>query len=516
MEVEKKEYQFHYFKKQMVSQLTMDEDFNIPDAKEDIEKYITCDTMVHMEQVKSSEGKVSIRGQVDFKLLYISREGKIQGMENAIAFDEIINGDEIKSSDNIHVKYCLEDFNVSIINTRKINIRGILTFFVCSQEMSQIEAVNDLSGEEVHCRRWKGNVLQTVLNKKDTYRIREEIELPQEKPNIAEILWSTLTLNNISTRLEEDRVSLSGEIRLFFMYDSEGEETPVQWMWVQIPFDGTIDVPGCMEGMIGEIDTSVSGYNLNLKTDYDGEQRMVELEVVMELAMHIYQEEEVEILRDVYSLKEEVGLQLEKASYSRLGIRNRSTCKIEDKLRIKKETANILQVLTAQGSASVEEVIPEEKGIRIEGVIRIKLMYVRSDDGMPLGIADEILPFSHLIETGENTDAMPLIRPSIRQIQASMSGKGEIEIKCQVLFDTMLVEKCEMEYIAQLECKPMDLKRIQKIPGMAGYVVRENDTLWDIAKRYCTTVEEIMKLNERKSEQIKKGEMLLLVKQYMG
>ena len=44
------------------------------------------------------------------------------------------------------------------------------------------------------------------------------------------------------------------------------------------------------------------------------------------------------------------------------------------------------------------------------------------------------------------------------------------------------------------------------------YMVQDNDTLWDIAKRFYTTVDEIIKLNDLPSENVKPMDSLLLVK----
>ena len=47
---------------------------------------------------------------------------------------------------------------------------------------------------------------------------------------------------------------------------------------------------------------------------------------------------------------------------------------------------------------------------------------------------------------------------------------------------------------------------------MVGYMVKQGDTLWNIAKKFHTTVDSIMKLNELESDQIMPGDKLLLLK----
>ena len=64
----------------------------------------------------------------------------------------------------------------------------------------------------------------------------------------------------------------------------------------------------------------------------------------------------------------------------------------------------------------------------------------------------------------------------------------------------------------QLDKRWMDMEKLQSMPGIVCYLVQPGDTLWDIAKRFYTTVEEIQKINDLKGETINPMDSLLLVK----
>ena len=57
---------------------------------------------------------------------------------------------------------------------------------------------------------------------------------------------------------------------------------------------------------------------------------------------------------------------------------------------------------------------------------------------------------------------------------------------------------------------------IEKRPGITGYIVRDGDILWDLAKKYNTTVEGIMEVNDLESGDIKAGDRLLIFKENMS
>ena len=50
------------------------------------------------------------------------------------------------------------------------------------------------------------------------------------------------------------------------------------------------------------------------------------------------------------------------------------------------------------------------------------------------------------------------------------------------------------------------------MPGITVYIIKPEDTLWDIAKKFYTTVEEIRQMNQLEEDAVTVGTPLLLVK----
>ena len=48
--------------------------------------------------------------------------------------------------------------------------------------------------------------------------------LPSNYPNIFQILWSNLSLGDVEFKVMEEKLTISGDIHLFVLYEGEGEE----------------------------------------------------------------------------------------------------------------------------------------------------------------------------------------------------------------------------------------------------------------------------------------------------
>ena len=73
-----------------------------------------------------------------------------------------------------------------------------------------------------------------------------------------------------------------------------------------------------------------------------------------------------------------------------------------------------------------------------------------------------------------------------------------------------------MEMIQNIRVEPIDMGEEAKRPSIVGYLVKEGDDLWTLAKRYSTTMDAIKDVNEVSGEQIKPGDRLLIFKENMS
>ena len=56
------------------------------------------------------------------------------------------------------------------------------------------------------------------------------------------------------------------------------------------------------------------------------------------------------------------------------------------------------------------------------------------------------------------------------------------------------------------------MKKKAVAPGIVGYVVRDGDSIWSIAKQYYSSLDSIRKLNRLEGDDVKAGDRLIVVK----
>ena len=76
MELLKKNVQMNRLKNRVVTQITLDDDFIVPDIKADIDGVITSEGEVAIDSVRVNEGRINVRGRLLFRILYLCNTGE--------------------------------------------------------------------------------------------------------------------------------------------------------------------------------------------------------------------------------------------------------------------------------------------------------------------------------------------------------------------------------------------------------------------------------------------------------
>ena len=515
MELLKRNIHMNKSKGKVISQITLDEDFNLPENKLDMNSIILKQADIVLESVKPSDEKVGLKGKLQFEVLY-GTEGSVNSGENYtgfLPFDETINVPELGIKDHIQTKWEIEDMTATIINSRKLRISAIITFEVRGETLYEESAAYGVEGnDDIQTKSKLLDVVQIKLQKKDTYRIKEEMEIPSNKPNIDRLLWRGLDLRSVECKPSTDKLVISGEVVLFVIYKGEEDHIPIQWMEKNVSFHGEVDAPNCNISMISATKVSLIHKEIEAKPDYDGENRVVSLDAVLELDIKLYEEESVEILSDMYATTKEVVPKYGEACFESLLVKNVAKCKVSDKIKIA-EDSKILQICHSNGCVKIDRVSVEEDGLKVEGAISVSCLYMSADDKSPMGTFQGAIPFSHLIEAGNVTkDCVYELMPYVDQLTTVMLGTDEVEVRGVITIDAFVLNKVIEPILTNVAVQPFDEKKREAMPGIVGYIVKSNDTLWDVAKRFSTTPEVIIETNGLPGDQLKSGERILVVK----
>ncbi len=201
------------------------------------------------------------------------------------------------------------------------------------------------------------------------------------------------------------------------------------------------------------------------------------------------------------------------ACFDQILTRNTGKCKVAEKVELNGDQ-RVLQICHSTGAVKLDEVEARDDMLVLDGVLEVNILYLTDDDSRPVQSVTEPVPFHYEAEVpGIRQDSIWYLENGVEQLTAVMVGGETVEVKAVIVLDMLVLQPICQQVIKRAEIAPLDTKKLQQMPGIVGYLVQEGDSLWDIAKRFHTTVDNIMATNGLTSDVIHPGDSLILVKE---
>ncbi|MGN0331329.1 MAG: SPOCS domain-containing protein [Kineothrix sp.] len=516
MELVKKNIHMDRIKGQAATQITLEDDVNISDMKPDAARLVYDKGSIALEEIKVSEDHVSVRGKLQFMIMYLTEgENPVPAcMEGSLPFDEQIYMEGAQAGDSVNVKWMLEDLTVGLINSRKLSVQALITLKLCAEVVYDEETTVDLYHEEpVEYRRKPLRIAQMTVKKRDIFRIKEELELPQNFPNIFQILWQSIELGSVEFKPLEGRISVQGEVGVFFLYEGEGEEQAVRPYQTTLSFNGSVECAGCGEGMAEDIGYLLTQKEVEVRPDFDGEQRVFAIELVMDMDISLYQEERLEILSGVYGVVKEVEAVSRPARFKSIVGRTAAKYKVADRMKISPSEVPMVQLLHSEAQVQVESEEIVENGLHIQGTLNVQGLYLGSDDKIPYSSVKGAIPFSYVLELPNvHKDCICRVQAEAEQLMVAMLDSSELDVKAVIVCRAVVFEQRVENVVTDILVSDLDMNKLNELPGIVIYIAKEGDSLWDVGKRYYVPISQIKETNDMSSEEIRPGDKLLIVK----
>jgi hypothetical protein len=306
---------------------------------------------------------------------------------------------------------------------------------------------------------------------------------------------------------------VTGNLSIFLVYTAEEEGMPIQYFTMEVPFERRLEEAAANEDMISGSVLSLSDYHIKVTPDENGEDRLIDVEAEFTAEIKLYGKEEISLLRDACSKDVELTPRYREFTVQHLLLRNCAKTKVSDSVTMPKQQS-VLQICNVEGTVSIDETQRSAKGIVVEGVVGTQITYLNKEENGALSSTTFDIPFTYEIEVpgmAENTTYS--IVPSLDQITAQLLNENQIELKAEVSLDVLAFTNERSKVVLDMEVSPINIERKKMLPGVVGYVVKKDDTLWGIAKQYYTTVPRIMAINELDTENVTPGDRLVIVKE---
>ncbi|WHH57364.1 SPOCS domain-containing protein [Petroclostridium sp. X23] len=499
------------------TQTLVEGDIIVPDVKPDISRILQVDgtTVINGREVQSD--RVVINGTVNFKILYVP-DGTDEVIKSINANTNFVHQLDVKSAVQgmkAQVESDIEHIEFTTVNSRKVNVKAVVSIDCKVVNAVSLNMVTDIEGEEdIQVKKKNVKAYNIVAESTDQFVVSEDMEIPAGKPSIKDLLKVDTKITGKDVKVINGKVVVKGEMNVCTLYIGDMDDNSIQFMEHEIPFTEIFDMDEVKEGMRCDLDYEIKDFYHTIKEDSDGEARVLSVEAVLDATTRASEEVSVNVVADSYS--PDVDIDIEKNIYDIDEIVNDSKTQttIKQLIDLPAEIPDIIQVYNVITKPYISDTTVESDRIIVDGVVDAYILYLANSEENPVYSFKQELPFKHNIDVkGVTADMACDVKVDIDHCSYSMNAASEVEIRCVAAIDCKVVKTSKVELISKAEVSPASVKSTKPRPSIVIYFAQQGDTLWEIAKNYRTTVEEIATINKLENiEQIAAGQQLIIPK----
>lgn len=511
MDVIKENIHFQQLVKENNSNTSLKDEYVIPDTHPDVQELLSVEGNPMVINKEISDGKVIIEGRMEYTILYIPRENSfsINSVNYSENFTSYLNVEEDEHKVICEVECKIEHIQAKIMNERKISIESNVRLNWELYKDVNFDYVKDIeANNQVEVLKKNESISRLTSNKDAELIGKSMIRVSMDKPQIERILQASMNIHRKEIKLAEDKVYLGCYCKVNIIYlGIESQE--VISLEDDVYISKEEEIVGITSDMNSTVCYEIENKDIALEDDDLGETRIINIEFLVKASLKIFSHESIDIIEDAYSPI--FPLELKKNEYE-IGIVQgiqSSENVIKDNLNLKEGDLKPEHIISVTGrTVSIEKVIAEEK-IILSGMINLNIIYKTADEEILFHDINGEIPFTVAIEIpGVREDMKSIVKCDIEDIDASLEANT---IAVKVTLSTLAKVFYEVKKFFISDAVEGQNEDVGKKSSVTIYIVNKNDTLWNLAKKYKTTVEELVRLNSiENSDSIFPGEKLII------
>lgn len=494
------------------TQILLEGDMIVPDSKPDLQEILRCEGKIKIRDKRISDGRISFSGELEISVLYRAKNGEkpLYGMSSSLPLEDVLHMEGLEKELEVSLDAGLEHLECRIINDRKLSAKAIIGVEAEAEEKKQAEILTGISGEGMETMTGMLRMERDVAKIKDRFTMKEEVTIPASQPEIGEILSENVRLTEQEIRPMDGKAMVRGNLCIHLLYaDGEGN---LGSMTEKIPLNGYLEDEKISPktNLTGIL--KVEECHLTPGVDEDGESRSINADVTIGAVLKGKEPVDQEILLDAYAPDRMVGLKKETIQYPVTVTNGKNQFTIKDRIVLEKGEMPMLRAETFWGDVRLSEARTMADAVEADGVLTVDILYHCSDDREPVAMIKRGIPFTQNMEVkgASEGDAVD-ISLRLEHIDFQMLSETEGELRATVTMEADVQRQETVDVVTDITVE--DRKENLPMAGAVIYMVQKGDSLWKIAKKYCTTVADIAAVNEIENpELIYPGQKLLIVR----
>lgn len=483
----------------------VDCDITLPDYCPDIMRILKCTVHTCISNSKIIGDRATADGNAKIRILYADEKNKIFCYEQDYPFSKYA---ELSSAFDNAVLDCnskTEYVNCRAVSKRRVDVHGVISVHFKVKSCREDTVISDACGDGIQLKK-KGldiDSVSAVVSK--SFEITQVEGIGESDCGIGKVIdvCAAPVLNE--SKIIKGKILLKGELVVRAVYCADNGENETCTLCCSLPFNEIIEASAVNDECRIDVKLTATQLNAEPKTDNDGEYRYMNINAEVCAVVTVYSKQSIKVITDAYSTETDIDTKYRAMDFNVISrsIKDTVMCKENlDVSSLKPKKIYSFTLLNPQTKCRFDG----DKMFLI-GKIPVSMVVIDSD-GVPVLCEREAeFEYSGTVEGDSECYCNPSYE--ITGCSCNLTGDGKVDFKAEVCISALVFKAVREKVLVSLATQEGAGKKARK-PALVIYFCQGDESVWDIARKYNTTVDEIMQENELSVDYLENKTMLMI------
>ncbi len=468
----------------------------VPDVNDDIGRIASTQTEIMLKGKELNSRGLCVSGEINASVLYITEnENKVSYVNTSKSFEIYFDTGDAADEMLSHIKLSVVNSEARALNPRKLSLSfDISGELYCYKESStELETiVGDAQAQNVHLKYESLDIMTVSAVCEKSFAISEQLLYPSGKASPSQLICKKADFTVTDTQIIGSKAIIKGNVNVSVMCSSDELCYPVCSEF-SLPFSQIIDTgKDEIDSCSVTIQQTSSYYRL---VDTINGEKAIDSEIHAVIQLVCRSRQTVRYISDAYSNLMPVVCSVSTRQFDELCEPQRFRLNAEEHISIAEDCADVLNVFPSISQW-------ELSGGKLRAALQFDVIYRNTGGGLAAvrrGLETEC----ECALDAPRLDSISLSDINLRSEGALIESRVCVEAVCRQC------RKTEINALNSLELNEDEAYDFSQFPSISLVRV-ENEELWQLAKAYHSSVEQISSKND--ISQPMSGRMLLIPK----
>jgi len=477
----------------------------LPEYCNEIMQILKCVPTVKIMSKQVTVNKVLIDGYVSFKIIYLSPENDfINCFEQNIPFNKNIELQRDYENHIVDVDCDIDYLNCRAVNERRIDLRSSLSILTKVCFMKVIDVSSKIDEPTIQQYNQCKKHISTIALKEKNFTINEMLNIDSENVNDIVIIKTEENINITDYKCITNKCIIKGDVQMKICYMDSRYAKEIKEFNQSIAINQIVDINGVDEDCKCSITTKILSCVFDKTSNDDVIKYMVN--IYGSIMTKVYKDEDIKFIKDIYSTKH--NIEYNKKAIELDDLSSKRDVKISKDIEIPNFFNSCEEIIDLSVNLKKSRTTLKDECVNFAFVTEISCIYMSKNGAIECSTKESEISHSECAIDDVVPNDCTIVVTNINK--RYNQDDGTLNLHIDVSCDINLVSKKEVEVIDVVNMDTEQEKEYEKNSALTIYYADRGENLWEIAKKYNTCIDEILKQNNIETENLKERTMILI------